>query len=296
MSPTILLSIDVEDWFQVENLRPYFPPSSWENQDSRVEKNTLRLLDLIDLFGTGCKATFFILGWIADRYPQLVREIHSRGHEVASHGYAHLMCTEMKLDELAVDLQKSKEILENITGKPVIGYRAPNFSISDRILALIEKAGYKYDSSYNNFNRHGRYGRIATNGFLKQGIALKINTDFYEIPISNLQWGKSIIPWGGGGYFRFIPPSIFRAGVRRILSRQQTYMFYLHPWEIDPDQPVVHTKTSLSNWKHYLNLDKTHGRLENLLKQLRHCMFMTCRQYLESVHKSDPQPRNTPGA
>jgi polysaccharide deacetylase family protein (PEP-CTERM system associated) len=134
MSTTILISIDVEDWFQVENLRSFYPPSSWKNQDSRVEKNTLRLLDLLDRFGDRLKATFFVLGWIADRYPKLVREIHNRGHEIASHGYGHLMCKQMAPQELEVDLKKSKKILEEITGRPIIGFRAPNFSISDYIL------------------------------------------------------------------------------------------------------------------------------------------------------------------
>lgn len=283
MTTTILISIDVEDWFQVENLRSYYTPSSWKNQASRVEKNTLRLLDLLDRFSDGLKATFFVLGWIADRHPQLVREIHNRGHETASHGYSHLMCTQMEPHELEVDLKKSKEILEDITGQPIIGFRAPNFSINDRILHSIEKSGYKYDSSYNNFNRHGRYGSLSVNGFKKKGIAFKVNQDFYEIPISNLQLGSTIIPWGGGGYFRFFPIQIFQAGVKRILSRKRTYMFYLHPWEIDPDQPAVSTNISLSNWKHYLNLDKTYCRFERLLENFHHCSFMTCSQYIESA-------------
>ena len=283
MPTTILISIDVEDWFQVENLRQYYPTPSWKNQASRVERNTLRLLDLFDRFGDGLKATFFVLGWIADRHPQLVREIHNRGHEIASHGYSHLMCTQMEPNELEIDLKKSKEILEDIVGEPIIGFRAPNFSISDRILHYIEKSGYKYDSSYNNFIRHGRYGSLSTNGFKKMGIAFKVNQDFYEIPISNLQLGNSIFPWGGGGYFRFFPPLIFLAGVKKILSRKHTYMFYLHPWEIDPDQPAVPINTSLSNWKHYLNLNKTYGRLERLLENFSHCSFMTCSQYLQSA-------------
>jgi polysaccharide deacetylase family protein (PEP-CTERM system associated) len=281
MPKTILISIDVEDWFQVENLRSHFPPSSWKKQVSRVEKNTLRLLDLFDRCSNGFKATFFVLGWIADRHPQLVREIHDRGHEVASHGNSHLMCTEMEPAELENDLKKSKEILEGITGKPVIGFRAPNFSISDRILPLIEAAGYQYDSSYNNFTRHQRYGSLSTDNFKKKGIAFQINPDFHEIPISNMQLGSTVIPWGGGGYFRFFPTLMFHTGVQRILSRKHAYMFYLHPWEIDPDQPTAPPNKRMSNWKHYLNLDKTLGRLERLLERFGHCSFMTCSQYLK---------------
>jgi polysaccharide deacetylase family protein (PEP-CTERM system associated) len=248
-----------------------------------VEKNTLRLMNLFDRIGNGFKATFFVLGWIADRHPQLVREIHDRGHEVASHGYSHLMCTQMEPAEVENDLKKSKEILEGITGKPIIGFRAPNFSISDRIIPLIEEAGYQYDSSYNNFNRHQRYGSLSTTGFKKKGIAFQINPNFYEIPISNMRLGSNVIPWGGGGYFRFFPTLMFQAGVKRILSRKQAYMFYLHPWEIDPNQPVAPSNTRMSNWKHYLNLDKTLGRLERLLENFNHCSFMTCSQYLESA-------------
>jgi hypothetical protein len=128
---------------------------------------------------------------------------------------------------------------------------------------------------------------LSTNAFKKKGIAFKVNHDFYEIPISNLQLGSTIIPWGGGGYFRFFPIPIFKAGVKRILSQKHTYMFYMHPWEIDPDQPAVNT--NVSNWKHCLNLDKTYGRLEHLLENFNHCSFMTCSQYLKFANNSGSQ-------
>jgi hypothetical protein len=250
----ILLTVDVEDWFQVENLRPCCPVSSWSSYELRVERNTHRLLDLLDsikmkktvdsrqktedgiqnassnspqppgsellgfntkssesclpavcLAGKSCltsssrriRATFFVLGWIAERLPNLVREIHARGHEVASHGYGHELCSQSSIDDLKEDLAKSKKLLEDIIGERVYGYRAPSFSISDEILKLIEEAGYEYDSSYNSFGMHGRYGKISLNGNRSSGIAILLNQKstienrkFYELPISNLSFRK----------------------------------------------------------------------------------------------------------
>jgi polysaccharide deacetylase family protein (PEP-CTERM system associated) len=288
---TILLTFDVEDWFQVENLRPHFPPTTWGQQELRVEQNTNKLLDLLDSVTLSSpdsenpKATFFILGWIARRLPHMVRRIQSRGHEVASHGFNHLMCNQMDPESLKRDLIQSKKTIEDITGVEVRGYRAPNFSISATAIDLIHKSGYSYDSSYNNFSKHGRYGTISLNGYGKSGIAVKIHQDLMELPISNLSIANQVIPWGGGGYFRFFPVSIFKAGMRRILKKVGVYMFYMHPWEIDPHQPRVKETRSLSSWRHYLNLDKTHRRLHNTISAFRYCRFPTCTQYLTSVSK-----------
>ena len=177
---TILLTFDIEDYFQVENLRPWYPPETWDNQELRVEKNTHKILNLLDSIElknpikpnkpkelnkpANPKATFFILGWLAQRLPNLVHEIQNRGHEIASHGFNHLMCNQMNTRELQKDLIRSKQILEDITGEEVTGYRAPNFSITDQSLKLIQNCGYKYDSSYNDFSKHGRYGYISING------------------------------------------------------------------------------------------------------------------------------------
>lgn len=299
--PIILLTIDVEDWFQVENLRPWFPPATWDRQQLRVEQNTNRLLNLLDSItlkpfptaatnptnptnSTTPRATFFILGWIAERLPGLVREIQDRGHEVASHGYNHLMCNQLDAKDLKQDLIQSKRTIEDITGIEVKGYRAPNFSINDMALKLIQKSGYLYDSSYNNFSRHGRYGTLTTDGKNKTDFAIRIGKDFTELPISNLTIGKQIIPWGGGGYFRFLPLPVFKAGTQRILQKSKTYMFYLHPWEIDPGQPRIKAAKGLSGWRHYLNLSKTHARLHNFVTAFRHCKFPTCSQYLNDIH------------
>jgi polysaccharide deacetylase family protein (PEP-CTERM system associated) len=286
---TILLTVDVEDWFQVENLRPWYPPKDWHRQQVRVENNTKRMLDLFDAAVRSdtrgnrepITATFFVLGWIAERFPDLIREIHRRGHEVASHGFGHLMCDRLDRKELEDDLQRSRHLLEDIIGHKVKGYRAPNFSVSDRVLASVQAAGYRYDSSYNDFSRHGRYGRMSVNGFEKKGIAIHLSDRFSELPISNLHIGRQILPWGGGGYFRFLPFPIFKSGISRILNRSHAYMFYLHPWEIDAGQPRAEQSKGLSRWRHYLNLDKTYGRLSRLISSFPYCRFLSCSKYLE---------------
>ena len=287
---SILLTIDVEDWFQVENLRPWFPPSGWDHQQLRIEKNTRRLLDMFDSFDFPVRATFFTLGWIAERCRELVHEIADNGHEVASHGYSHLLCAQMSRKHLVEDLAKSKCMLEDIIGAEVTGYRAPCFSIDNHILDLIEKAGYAYDSSYNSFSMHGRYGKISNNGYRKSGIALQLKSSLFELPVSNLEVAGKIMPWGGGGYFRFCPSRLFRAGIQRILNKTGAYVFYLHPWEIDPDQPRVkaYGKMGSNLWRHYINLDKTFTRLQNLIKKFNNCNFITCRDYINRVsQKSD---------
>ena len=282
---SIILTIDVEDWFQVENFSRYIKRSEWDKLPTRVVENTHSILDLLQENKRNIKATFFVLGWIAERFPDLIREISKRGHEIASHGYDHVMCTHIAPDSLLSDLIRSKNGIEKITGTEVKGYRAPSFSISDDALRLIRKAGYAYDSSYNSFARHGRYGFITTNGFPKKGIAIRIASDFYELPISNLEFRGQTIPWGGGGYFRLFPFSIFKKGIQRILSQQQAYMFYMHPWEIDPEQPRVNQAKGISAFRHYVNLERTLGRLRRMIFTFKNCKFLTCHQYLKE-HKA----------
>jgi polysaccharide deacetylase family protein (PEP-CTERM system associated) len=259
LSSHFLLTIDVEDWFQVENLRPWNPPSTWGSRDSRVEVNVQRLLDLFDdIFQSPSTkkvhCTFFVLGWVAERMPHLVHEIAARGHEVASHGSSHRMCDRLSDAELRNEVVDSKHLLEDIVGQEVIGFRAPNFSIDDRVLSILQASGYRYDSSYNNFALHGRYGKIHLNG-IREGIACRLSDDFFELPLSNLSIHQHqgfrpsasrikhtvesgfVLPWSGGAYFRLIPLKIFAMGVRSILSAVKAYVFYLHPWEIDPGQP-----------------------------------------------------------
>ncbi|MDD5722913.1 MAG: DUF3473 domain-containing protein [Syntrophales bacterium] len=286
----ILLTVDLEDWFQVENLKEGIPFTSWSSRELRVEENTHRILDLLDsmrLKGTHNppQATFFVLGWIAERLPHLVRVIRSRGHEVASHGYFHRCCNESSSGELEKDLVDSRKLLEDIIGEAVYGYRAPSFSITDDVLKIIEACGYRYDSSYNSFGINRRYGRMDLTQYATAGVAVKISSTFYELPISNLTLYGRILPWGGGGYFRLIPLFIFRLGVQSILKGEGAYLFYIHPWEIDPGQPRIDTIPAFYRFRHYVNLSRTQHKLSALFSHVKGCSFVTCRDYLNLVGK-----------
>ena len=306
----ILLTIDVEDWFQVENFKQCIPFCSWDSYELRVEKNTHKILDFMDSQHsnpTNPKATFFILGWIAERLPHLVREIYTRGHEVASHGYCHNLCNQQSKEELKKDLSDSKKLLEDIISAPIYGYRAPSFSIDKDILKITQDCGYLYDSSYNSFSMHGRYGRLNLSQNERKGIAFQIpKTDhatstkssiinhqssiLYELPISNIKLCNRIFPFGGGAYFRLIPYLFFRMGVKSILNSEKTYLLYLHPWEIDPEQPRVNSASIFFKFRHYVNLNKTASRLASFIETFKECSFITCRQYLKQTLSKPKQP------
>lgn len=197
---TILLTVDVEDWFQVENLRSYTNQKDWNTFQLRVEPNVYRLLTILSEFKV--QATFFVLGWIAERCPDMVREISSQGHEIASHGYLYRRNPELTVSELGGDLAESKEILEKITGKPVRGYRAPNFNLTKTAEDLLPEVGYKYDSSFNSFSFYSRYGTLQRNWQRLPDGRLKAGNGLIELPVSNLELGRLTLPWGGGAYFR----------------------------------------------------------------------------------------------
>lgn len=323
MQKSILLTIDVEDWFQVENFKPWIPFSTWPDRELRVEQNVHRLLDLFDSISVSApqqatsikhqatavhtrsqkpatavvnapndpndlndpnvpkvRATFFILGWIADRLPHMVREIHDRGHEVASHGLDHDLPTKLPENILLKDLIGSRKKLEDIIGAPVYGYRAPSFSIDDHILGLIQQAGYLYDSSYNSFSMHGRYGKIHLNGYDPDAWAVKIDAGFYEIPVSNVTILNRVFPLGGGGYFRLFPQAVFNAGVKRVLDKRGAFVFYMHPWEIDPGQPRVERANRWFKFRHYNNLQHTEDKLISLIQKFSNYRFVSCSSYL----------------
>jgi len=229
------------------------------------------------------QATFFILGWIAERLPHLVREIYERGHEIASHGYDHQLCHQYSSNELRNDLIKSKNLLEELIGTPVSGYRAPSFSINTNTLDLLEECGYHYDSSFNSFGGNSRHGKLNLNPNGDNSIAYPITSGFFELPISNLAFGGQIFPLGGGGYFRLIPFVLFAKGVKAILKKQKAYLFYLHPWEIDPEQPRVNQASRQFRFRHYHNLEKTETRLSQLIMTFKDCRFVTCSEYLNEA-------------
>ena len=278
--PAVLLTFDVEDWFQVENFKGSIDFSDWDSFELRVEKSTGRILDILDEFPFEPKATFFILGWIAEKLPGLVLEIHTRWHEVASHGFHHHLCTTLNQNDLLQDLTASRKILEQITGSPVKGFRAPSFAVDNPMLEMIQKAGYTYDSSYNSFSGHGRYGTLDLSAAAQKEGAWQVNSHFYEIPVSNLCIKRRIYPLGGGGYFRLFPFPVFRQGMKSVLKTCNAFVFYAHPWEFDPDQPRVTRAPKTFKFRHYVNLDRTEHKLRRLIQTFPHCRFVTCAEYI----------------
>jgi len=263
LSPAAGMSVDVEDWFQVENLKPVIPRSTWDSRESRVERNTMRILELLEQHRA--RATFFVLGWVAERQPRLIRQIADQGHEIASHGYGHELLYRLSPDEFRNDVGRSKRILEDLTGSPVLGYRAPSFSITDWAVAILQEMGFEYDSSVFPTVAHDRYGRLT--GVDGGRPILELRPGFFEVCISILPLGNRGIPWGGGGYFRMIPFLPWRAGVRRILASGAPYVFYIHPWEIDPGQPRMDGVGRINRLRHYLNLERCEARFSALLAE-----------------------------
>jgi polysaccharide deacetylase family protein (PEP-CTERM system associated) len=255
------MSIDVEDWFQVENLKPVVARATWDSRESRVVRNTNRILDLLEEHGA--RATFFVLGWVAERQPELIRRIAAGGHEIASHGYGHDLIYTLSPAEFRADVERGKKLLEDVTGQRVIGYRAPSFSITDWAVSILQDLGFEYDSSVFPTVAHDRYGRLT--GVDSGQPILELRPGFHEVCISCLPLGKRGLPWGGGGYFRMLPYAIWRGGVKRILGTGAPYVFYIHPWEIDPGQPRMQGLSAVSRWRHYSNLARCEDRYARLL-------------------------------
>jgi len=281
MSLTNLLSIDVEDYFQVSAFERVSPFASWDERDLRVEANTERILTLLS--DKGVHATFFILGWVAERCPGLVRRIVADGHEVASHGYGHQRVVNLSRVEFRNDIQRSKSLIEDLSGKQVSGYRAPSYSISHQTPWAFDElleAGYRYDSSIFPV-RHDFYGipdwpRFSgsvikgADGFWRPGKKEDKEAALLEVPISTLRLAGKNFPLAGGGYFRLLPYVITRWGLNRINQvEEQPFVFYLHPWELDPDQPRMRGVSWKSRFRHYLNLSRTGGRFQRLLEDFR---------------------------
>ena len=268
-----VMSIDVEDWFQVENLKPAIPRASWDQLAPRVEANVDRMLELLDQHQA--RATFFTLGWVAERLPDLPRRIVENGHEIASHGYGHELIYELSEEAFRSDVERSKKLLEDLTGKSVLGYRAPNFSITDWAIPILQELGFTYDSSSFPTLAHDRYGKLS--GTRPGEMITEIEPGFHELCVSCLFVGSRGLPWGGGGYFRVIPYEIFRRGVRRIHASGRPFVFYIHPWEIDAGQPRVSVRPRLNRFRHYVNLRRCEGRFSALLGDFE---WTTCQDLL----------------
>lgn len=259
------LTIDVEDYFQVSAFSDHVQRSSWESQPCRVEANIDRILTLLS--SANVRATFFTLGWIADRYPAMIRRIFEGGHEVASHGYDHHRATEQGYGAFLADIRLAKAVLEDVSGSEIKGYRAPSFSIGRRntwAFDCIADAGYRYSSSVYPI-RHDHYGMPDGPRF-----AHEARTGLLEIPVATVRLLSSNWPAGGGGYFRLLPYCMSRWSIRRVNGvDRQPAMFYFHPWELDPDQPRITGPGLKTRFRHYLNLRRMAPRLGRLLDDFR---------------------------
>ena len=256
------LTIDVEDYFQVSAFAPFIARSEWPQRECRVERNVERILAMLGKRET--KATFFTLGWIAERYPQLVRQIVAEGHELASHGYGHERASDLTEPAFFADIDRAKKMLEDIGGVSVQGYRAPSFSIGTKNLWAFDtlaRAGYRYSSSIYPIH-HDHYGMPDAPRFVH-----RVRAGVLEIPITTLRMGGRNFPSSGGGYFRLLPYAMSRWMLRRVNRRDgQPAIFYFHPWEIDAGQPRVAGIDAKTRFRHYVNIDRMPARLEQLLR------------------------------
>ncbi len=255
------MSIDVEDYFQVSAFAPYIQRGDWDRRECRVQRNVGRILDLLD--ARGVKATFFTLGWIAQRYPQLVRDIVARGHELASHGYGHERASDLTPQAFRQDILSAKQLLEDLGGVAVNGYRAPSFSIGESNLwafDVLADCGYRYSSSVYPI-QHDHYGMPDSPRF-----AYEVRPGLIEVPVTTLRFRGRNYPSSGGGWFRLLPYGVTRWMIERFNRIEgRSAVFYFHPWEIDPEQPRIEGIDAKTRFRHYVNIGRTEGRIAQLL-------------------------------
>jgi polysaccharide deacetylase family protein (PEP-CTERM system associated) len=260
-------TVDVEEYFQVSALEPFVARDSWEHRERRLAVGMDRLLRLLD--DGGASATFFVLGWVAERDPEIVRRMVASGHEVASHGYAHRRVSTMTPDEFRVSVRRSREILEDVTGAPVTGYRAPTFSIlpgSEWALDILLEEGYRYDSSLFPVPRPG-YGTVASAPRDPYWLT-RNGTRLLEVPPATLRRFGTNVPAAGGAYLRLLPYGLTRLAIREAEARGVPATLYVHPWELDPEQPRLPVPLSV-RLRHYGGLSRMEGRLERVLRDFR---------------------------
>ena len=280
-SITNYLTIDVEDYFHVSAFEKISPPATWAGRECRVESNTDLILNILD--ESGVKATFFILGWVAERYPQLTKKIAGQGHEIACHGYLHQRLSLQSRETYREDIHKAKGILEDQIGTAVLGYRAPSYSITRETSWAFEEliaAGFTYDSSIfpmkhdfygiPDWSRFSGYAVKTGQGWISSDSDVPGQSSIYELPITTLRLGNKNLPIAGGGYFRLLPYAATRWGLNRINQlERQPFVFYLHPWEFDPQQPRMAGASAKSRFRHYLNLGRTEDRFRRLLSDFK---------------------------
>ena len=256
------LSVDVEDWFQVGAFETVIDRANWDSLECRVECNTDAVLALFD--DAGVKGTFFTLGWVAERYPQLIRRISEAGHEVASHGWDHQRVFAMTPAAFAADIARTRAVLEGLSGHPVTGYRAPSFSIDARTPwahEALAEAGYAYSSSVAPVV-HDHYGWPEAPRFAFKPVA---GSDLVELPVTTARFAGRTLAAGGGGFFRILPYGFSRWALRQVNEEKQPAILYFHPWEIDPDQPRVANAPLKSKVRHYTNLGVMAAKLKRLV-------------------------------
>jgi polysaccharide deacetylase family protein (PEP-CTERM system associated) len=263
-APRFLASFDIEEWFHAENVKAALADADWSALDGRAERNTHTLLDI--LADVGAKSTFFVLGWIARRYPDLVRRIAAEGHEVASHSDVHRRLYHLSPPELVADLARARDSLEQLTGTRVWGLRAPVFSISEAVLDCLAEAGYWYDSSFYAFGAHDRYGALPSVRDPDAAL-LEVRPGLLELPMSRLVVGPVALPWSGGGYFRLIPYRAFRWGVARRLASHRWFLFYFHPWELDAHETPPRGLSAPLRFRAYVGRGRMRRDLHRLLAE-----------------------------
>lgn len=261
------LSVDVEDWFQVGAFETVIDRQDWDALECRVERNTDAVMALFD--EAGIKATFFTLGWVAERYPALIRRIVDAGHEIASHGYGHDRVFTLTPEQFAADIVLTRKLLEDASGQKVTGYRAPSFSIDQRTPwahEILAEQGYTYSSSVAPV-KHDHYGWAEAPRFAFRPVA---GSDFLEIPVTTAELGRKRLAAGGGGFFRLLPYAFSRWAIRQVNNdEQRPAVIYFHPWEIDPDQPRVANAPIKSKLRHYTKLDVMADKLRRLPRDFR---------------------------
>ncbi|MDF1841520.1 MAG: DUF3473 domain-containing protein [Rubripirellula sp.] len=276
------LTVDVEDYFHVSGFADRIARSDWGHYESRVEASTDRLLDVFQ--ESNVQATFFILGWVADRYPKLVRRIAAGGHELASHGYWHQLVYDLTPDEFAQDISRSKAAIAEASGVEVTAYRAPSFSITEKsmwALDILAEQGFRVDSSIFPISGHHRYGFP---GAPKEIHEIETATDtILEFPPSAWSRGRAHVPIGGG-YFRLFPLKLTLKAINAVRREGRPAMFYTHPWEFDPDQPIVDGIGWKNRKRHYIGLRRTKSRIEKMLLAFR---FDTMSAVLSTVLRGE---------
>jgi len=282
MKPVLnAFSVDLEEYFQVANFDHCIDRRRWPELPSRAEAQAHRLLDLCDR--TQTRATFFVLGWVAERQPDILREIAARGHEIACHGYGHELIYEIGPERFREDVKRARSVIEDAVGTRVEGYRAPSFSITRRSLWALEilaEEGFRFDSSIFPV-RHHRYG---IPDFPREPVRLLLPSgqSIVEFPLTTLAWGPLRFPVAGGGYLRLLPFALLRWGIGRLVAAQRPTVLYVHNWEIDADQPRQEV-SALVRWNHYHNLERVEERLQTLLERAH---YASLREVIGSLEAS----------